>query len=241
MSAVERPIFDSLAVWSGLSAGDQELIGAAALELVLCLHGQEIIDDVERVRPYEAAEPEAFENLITMVLGSATSHYWDTLAQPLPLPPKIEAGPGICRECQCTDDHACEGGCYWVEPDLCSACAGDGRDLSAPIGAEIGGILQPLHPEFGVGAAAMPAAEHRALHGLDIGVRPQSFYEVWDIERSVTVTWVAVHPKDRAWPNKVAQAQGVVRQHLETVRRVLVLIPFRHLRNLFRRAAGVES
>jgi hypothetical protein len=29
----------------------------------------------------------------------------------------------ICWQCGCTDDHACEGGCYWIEPDLCSACA----------------------------------------------------------------------------------------------------------------------
>jgi len=31
-----------------------------------------------------------------------------------------------CRICGCTDDHACvteEGPCYWVEQDLCSACA----------------------------------------------------------------------------------------------------------------------
>ncbi|MEN6583031.1 MAG: hypothetical protein ABFD54_11325 [Armatimonadota bacterium] len=28
-----------------------------------------------------------------------------------------------CRECGCTDDHACDGGCSWVEPNLCSACA----------------------------------------------------------------------------------------------------------------------
>lgn len=27
-----------------------------------------------------------------------------------------------CRGCGCTDDHACPGGCSWVEPDLCSAC-----------------------------------------------------------------------------------------------------------------------
>lgn len=27
-----------------------------------------------------------------------------------------------CRVCGCTTDHACEGGCYWVEDDLCSAC-----------------------------------------------------------------------------------------------------------------------
>lgn len=31
-----------------------------------------------------------------------------------------------CRVCSCTDDHACEGGCYWLpipHDDLCSACA----------------------------------------------------------------------------------------------------------------------
>jgi hypothetical protein len=28
-----------------------------------------------------------------------------------------------CRVCGCTDDRACPGGCWWVEPDLCSACA----------------------------------------------------------------------------------------------------------------------
>lgn len=28
-----------------------------------------------------------------------------------------------CRECGCTDGRACEGGCWWVEQDLCSKCA----------------------------------------------------------------------------------------------------------------------
>jgi predicted RNA-binding Zn-ribbon protein involved in translation (DUF1610 family) len=28
-----------------------------------------------------------------------------------------------CRACGCTWDHACEGGCYWVEDDFCSKCA----------------------------------------------------------------------------------------------------------------------
>ena len=28
-----------------------------------------------------------------------------------------------CRICGCTEDNACEGGCSWVEVDLCSACA----------------------------------------------------------------------------------------------------------------------
>jgi hypothetical protein len=26
-----------------------------------------------------------------------------------------------CRLCGCTDDFACEGGCSWVEQDLCSS------------------------------------------------------------------------------------------------------------------------
>ncbi len=29
---------------------------------------------------------------------------------------------GVCRMCGCTQDNACEDGCYWVEPDLCSHC-----------------------------------------------------------------------------------------------------------------------
>lgn len=33
-----------------------------------------------------------------------------------------------CRVCGCTDDRACPGGCYWVEEDLCSECAGKGGD-----------------------------------------------------------------------------------------------------------------
>ena len=28
-----------------------------------------------------------------------------------------------CRVCGCTWDNACEGGCYWIEDNLCSACA----------------------------------------------------------------------------------------------------------------------
>lgn len=36
---------------------------------------------------------------------------------------------GRCRVCGCTDERACEdphtgGPCSWVEPNLCSACAG---------------------------------------------------------------------------------------------------------------------
>jgi hypothetical protein len=30
---------------------------------------------------------------------------------------------GRCRRCSCTDQRGCCGGCYWIEPTLCSRCA----------------------------------------------------------------------------------------------------------------------
>jgi len=30
---------------------------------------------------------------------------------------------GVCRRCGCTEDKACEGGCSWAYPDVCSRCA----------------------------------------------------------------------------------------------------------------------
>ena len=39
-----------------------------------------------------------------------------------------------CRVCGCTWNHACEGGCYWVEEDLCSQCA----DKTVPVMREVG-------------------------------------------------------------------------------------------------------
>jgi hypothetical protein len=51
----------------------------------------------------------------------------------------------VCRICGCTQDNACPGGCFWVEDDLCSECAGveDGaeeqndRDDELPPGVEL--------------------------------------------------------------------------------------------------------
>jgi hypothetical protein len=32
------------------------------------------------------------------------------------------AADQTCRNCGCTDENACDGGCWWIEDDLCSAC-----------------------------------------------------------------------------------------------------------------------
>lgn len=48
----------------------------------------------------------------------------------MPLPPAPEGWP-TCRECGCWEFSACwddeAGACWWVEPDLCSHCAGSAR------------------------------------------------------------------------------------------------------------------
>lgn len=36
----------------------------------------------------------------------------------------------VCRVCGCTDLTPCPGGCAWVKPDLCSACATDEELMS---------------------------------------------------------------------------------------------------------------
>lgn len=41
-----------------------------------------------------------------------------------------------CRVCGCTDEDACEGGCHWDQPDLCSACVG--REKHGPCGGFAG-------------------------------------------------------------------------------------------------------
>lgn len=36
--------------------------------------------------------------------------------------------PRTCRVCGCTQNRACEGGCWWVERDLCSSCRQSARE-----------------------------------------------------------------------------------------------------------------
>ncbi len=38
----------------------------------------------------------------------------------------------VCRACGCTDAEACDGGCTWVEDDLCSACLDETGDKEQP-------------------------------------------------------------------------------------------------------------
>jgi PRTRC genetic system protein E len=71
--------------------------------------------------------------------------------------PKKEEQPKVigqkCRVCGCTNDHACEGGCHWVEKDLCSKCAEKMKEKQEAPKAET--------------PAAAPAAADSSAQGLD--------------------------------------------------------------------------
>jgi hypothetical protein len=46
-----------------------------------------------------------------------------------------------CRVCGCTDYQACPSGCWWVEFDLCSACASEPVGDSHPVLAFAAGVV----------------------------------------------------------------------------------------------------
>jgi len=46
----------------------------------------------------------------------------------------IDDTPRTCRVCGCTDDHACDPPCWWVEDDLYSTCADLSDNGLKPIG-----------------------------------------------------------------------------------------------------------
>lgn len=67
----------------------------------------------------------------------------EAIAQGNPLAP-----PRLCRICSCSDNDPCAvtgpcglGACWWVAPDLCSACAGTRSEDSATV------VLPPPAPE----------------------------------------------------------------------------------------------
>jgi hypothetical protein len=48
--------------------------------------------------------------------------------------------PRLCRSCGCSEDDACvgeSGACFWIEQDLCSACAGEERFAHCECGADV--------------------------------------------------------------------------------------------------------
>lgn len=122
MSAQPIPRFDGAAAWSRLTDEQKDAIGAVALELTqawLVLFTEE---SEPRRRAAAMAELEigaALRDEAFNALPLIQEHHPQAI-HGVPLLPSLIGG--VCRECGCTENDACPGGCGWAEPDLCTAC-----------------------------------------------------------------------------------------------------------------------
>jgi hypothetical protein len=108
-----RPIFDTAAAWDALSPAEQRAIGIAAIDHELMLAGS-FLEDQRAAAEFEQHAADC-EEALQFAVGRAVRL---DAAESLPLP-SVAAEYRRCRECGCTDALACDGGCSWVEEDLC--------------------------------------------------------------------------------------------------------------------------
>lgn len=129
----EAPRFNAAEMWHSLSPEQQEQIGTAALLLNTCCTRNSLGARDEFVEAPEECPPDvgAFmrgEEIAWDMLDQAMEDAVPQLmAEAPPLPDLAPYGVRVCHHCGCTDDMACEGGCAWVGPNLCSACSGGSR------------------------------------------------------------------------------------------------------------------
>ena len=74
---------------------------------------------------YTVWEPTPVERR-AMVDGARLTVWITHYGRPIsPLSIGVEGvDPDGCEQCGCTEENACEGGCGWARPGLCSRCAG---------------------------------------------------------------------------------------------------------------------
>lgn len=115
--------FDPAVAWQHLDPKAQSEIGVAAIVLILGAIGSG-----EGIRPFQAFDTANMEGLCALETATR-DHLPEAFAGDMPRRlDLVSIGVQSCRECGCTDNHACPGGCSWEEPDLCSSCAPGGGD-----------------------------------------------------------------------------------------------------------------
>lgn len=121
----DLPRFDGAEAWAKLTAEQQAVIGAIALEMIVTQRGIDYASEEATNRwltPFKIAEALLEEALIDNVSVALITHFPQLFNDdaPLVLIPSI-LGP-VCRVCLCSEYDPCDGGCSWVEDDLCSRC-----------------------------------------------------------------------------------------------------------------------
>lgn len=86
-------------------------------------------DALAEVKLQAAARPEMdLHRVLDRVMSELTN------AASLPWEAVPGAAVRTCTGCGCTDARACEGGCYWVGPTLCSRCGAGAHKETADAG-----------------------------------------------------------------------------------------------------------
>lgn len=119
--------FDPATLWNSLDEEQRQALGVAAIAHIAGAIGTS--EGYAPLRAFDAADIEGFGALVRILRDVAPE--WSAN----PVPPDLTAlGVPQCRSCGCTDNVACDEGCCWVQPGLCSSCGNGpqaGRTLSA--------------------------------------------------------------------------------------------------------------
>ncbi len=116
------PRFDSAAAWAQLSADERAAIGAAALDLIVASNTSVALaardaQDAPAFRASQAAAQlamAALDDEVLKALGESVDFDND---------PPVPASLGdICTRCGCSEHDACDDGCAWHAPGLCTSC-----------------------------------------------------------------------------------------------------------------------
>lgn len=146
--------------------------------------------------------------------------------------PKLKAQPAEeekrCEKCGCTSEKACEGGCFWVTPTLCSTCAPP-KDVVAKV-KEISAGQRAKHARAleiaterarkdAAGALPMQRARQSLLHvvakeygSMDAALCKKvwaAYQEAWERAKAAPPAPAAAPPAPTWQPASVGGAQAV--------------------------------
>lgn len=109
------PRFNGIERWAALTPEQQAAVGAIALEYAACFIAADESENDIVARAAAANDFHVANKLLESVRGALPNTLFCDMVPSL-------VGQ-VCRECGCTEEDACPGGCSWVAEDLCSACA----------------------------------------------------------------------------------------------------------------------
>jgi hypothetical protein len=132
----------------------------------------------------------------------------------------------VCRICGCWELEACEGGCWWVEPDRCSACDPDGTQVGRALAHVERG---PLIVTPSMETIAAKVAEHHGVTVAALRGPSRRRKDAWARQEAFFLCWLDRHFNGR--PSRSLPAIGAYfggRDHT-TVLHGLRAYAWRHL------------